>query len=261
MTERLYLGGNTFPDYSDQPKPTVAAPWMQLTPDGDLNTYDFTGLTNPGRLFSMTAIDHLDVVLPDAVNCSRLAENCRCTEARLVLPSASDLVYLISGSSNLETCYVEAAVATDVRFMVERSAVKTLEVHVPKALWCSYLAYGCNALTSITVDAPSATDITVLIGGCVALEEVTLNFPNALDAKSLANGCVNLKRVHATWPKVSSLEKAFNNTAMDAEALNEVFESLPSWDSGKHLIEITGSAGAADCNITIAEQKGWTVLR
>lgn len=261
MTERLYLGGNTFPDYSDQPKPTVAAPWMQLTPDGDLNTYDFTGLTNPGRLFSRTAIDHLDVVLPDAVVCSNLADNCQCTEARLVLPSASDLRYLISNSSNLETCYVEAPVATDVRFMIEHSAVKTLEVHIPKALLCDYLANNCRALTSLTIDAPLAVNITVLIQSCVALEEVTLNFPNATSARQLANGCVNLKKVHATWPKIQDLGGAFNNTAMDADALNEVFESLPSWDSGIHNIEITGSAGAADCNVTIAEQKGWTVLR
>lgn len=261
MTERLYLGGNTFPDYSDQPKPTVAAPWMQLTPDGDLNAYDFTGLTNPGKLFSNTGIDHLGVVLPDAVVCDNLADHCRCSYARLVLPSASSTMYLISNSSNLETCYVEAPVALDVRYMVQGSAVKTLEVHVAKAVDCSYLAYGCKALSSLTVEAPEATSITALIGSCVALEEVTLNFPNVSVAGWVANGCVNLKRVHATWPKVSSLGKAFNNTAMDADALNEVFESLPSWDSGTHNIEITGSAGAADCDVTIAEQKGWTVLR
>lgn len=209
----------------------------------------------------MTAIDHLDVVLPDAVVCSHLAEYCRCTEARLVLPSASDLTYLICNSSNLETCYVEAAVATDVRAMIEHSAVKTLEVHIPKALRCESLALGCKALSSLTVEAPEAKNITALINGCVALEEVTLNFPNALVAESLAYGCVNLKKVHATWPKIQDLGGAFKNTAMDADALNEVFESLPSYDSGTHNIEITGSVGAADCNITIAEQKGWTVLR
>lgn len=194
MTERLYLGGNTFPDYSDQPKPTVAAPWMQLTPDGNLNAYDFTGLTKPGRLFSMTQIDHLDIILPDAISCDHLAEY-------------------------------------------------------------------CNALTSLTIDAPLTVDITALIGNCAALKEVTLNFPNATSARWLANGCVNLKKVHATWPKIQDLGGAFNNTAMDADALNEVFESLPSWDSGRHNIEITGSVGAADCDVTIAEQKGWTVLR
>lgn len=261
MTESLYLGGNTFPDYSSQPKPAVAAPWMQLTPDGDLNAYDFTGLTKPGKLFFRTQINHLDAVLPDAVVCSHLAEYCQCTEARLVLPSASDITYLLNNSSNLETCYVEAVVAADVRYMVQNSTVKTLEVHVPKALRCGYLAYSCKALTSLTVDAPSATDITALIGNCVALEEVTLNFPNVTSAGWLADGCINLKRVHATWPNVTSLGRAFTNTAMDAEALNEVFESLPSYGSGTHNIEITGSAGAAGCDVTIAEQKGWTVLR
>lgn len=194
MTERLYLGGNTFPDYSDQPKPTVAAPWMQLTPDGNLNAYDFTGLTNPGRLFSKMAIDHLDVVLPDA-----------------------------------------------------RS--------------CEYLAEYCNALTSLTIDAPLAIEITALIGNCWALKEVTLNFPNAISARDLAHGCRKLQKVHATWPKIQDLYGAFSYTAMDADALNEVFESLPSWDSGIHYIEITGSTGAADCDVTIAEQKGWTVWR
>lgn len=261
MTESLYLGGNTFPDYSSQPKPTVAAPWMQLTPDGAINAYDFTGLLYPTMMFRSTKFPKLELTFPDAVNVDYLAYNWSGQDAALVFPSAVSMVSVMNATYSLNTASIAAPVCLKADYAFAGSGVTQVEVSLPLATSIQYLCFNCAKLQALQLNAPVCTDVTALIGSCSSLEEVTLELPKATKGEGFAQNCVNLKRLHVTWPNISSLGTAFMNTGLDAAALNELFESLPTHTSGTHNITITGSAGAADCDATIAEQKGWTVIR
>ena len=48
-----------------------------------------------------------------------------------------------------------------------------------------------------------------------------------------------------------------NYNQLTGSALNALFESLPD-NAGKKFIYIHGNPGAEDCNLSIAERKGWS---
>jgi hypothetical protein len=51
---------------------------------------------------------------------------------------------------------------------------------------------------------------------------------------------------------------ACQNNKFNSEALNEIFNSLPSVQNGQ--ISIIGNPGERDCNKSIAEKKGWVFV-
>ena len=70
------------------------------------------------------------------------------------------------------------------------------------------------------------------------------------------SGYAKLSELKITTPVLNTLNIQNNN--LDAEALNKLFDYLPSTGG---TVTITGNPGVADCNDTIATYKGWNVVK
>lgn len=257
-----YIGDTQFPDYSSQPKPTVPAPWMQINAEGDtITAYDFTGLIYPKAMFAGTRYKNIDLTFPDVLDATQLFQGSSVVSARIILPKCVDIRQMLVGTTNLDSLYIEAPLATGAVSMMVGSGIKTINISLPSCSSVPDLASNCQRLTSFVGDFPKAINTSTMLNNCTALESIQLNFQELASAVSLASGNVSLKSFQATWPKISSLQNAFDNTGLEATALNSIFESLPTYTTGTHNIGIKGAVGAATCDISIATQKGWTVVR
>lgn len=84
--------------------------------------------------------------------------------------------------------------------------------------------------------------------------------------EALTNGywmfayCDKLKEFNVGLPKLSSGINMFTGAGLEADAINGILESLPSYTDGStHKITFTGCPGAALCDTSIGTAKGWTV--
>lgn len=256
-----YIGETQFPDYSNQPKPNVPAPWMQINPEGDtITAYDFSGLVYPNAMFAGTRYKNIDLIFPDALNANRLFQGLLAETIRVNLPKATSMIHLMSMGVASEL-HIDAPLAISCFGACERSGVTSLDISLPQAVDVSSLCEDCKKLTDAQVDLPKATALSNIFSRCSALRSITMNIPSAVNPNGLCNNCVSLKSFSAVWSNISSLTDAFINTGLEADALNNIFESLPTWAAGNHVIGIKGAVGAETCDVSIAEQKGWTVVR
>ena len=86
------------------------------------------------------------------------------------------------------------------------------------------------------------------------LEGLSLNMSKATTID--LSGYAKLSELKITTPVLNTLNIQNNN--LDAEALNKLFDYLPSTGG---TVTITGNPGVADCNDTIATYKGWNVVK
>lgn len=261
MSSILTLGDVSFPDYSSRPKPELSAPWIQLTPDGEINAYDFTGLQNASKLLLGTAFKELNLTFPDATNAFGLCYQWTGRTAHLILPKCVSLYMMLRQTDYCNSINVEAAVATDASYFAYATAAQSIELNAPKVTNFDHAFSNSKQLSNLIIQAPNAVTITYLLLGCSSLESIEFDFPNAVNGAQFANACSNLKACAMTWPSISDLSGAFDGTSLEAVALNAIFESLPSYASGTHPIGIKGTPGAETCDVSIAEQKGWTVVK
>ena len=134
---------------------------------------------------------------------------------------------------------------------------------------CSYMFYYCYALRILNNldylgSATTQSDFTDILRNCEALTG-TLTIASLLtnvgiygaSGKLLKCTAIRLTNAGSTFTG-SSPQVNVSYTRLDATALNQLFTDLPTL-TGK-TINITGSAGAATCNRTIATAKNWTVV-
>ena len=147
--------------------------------------------------------------------------------------------------------------------------------------------YFCSSLTTVPqFNTIAATNFTSMFYNCTRLVTVPqFNYISALNGnlRSIFETCPALTSVIDLRSCLASITSSFTgydnlysitgffaptninmsvsikNSGLDATALNAMFTALPTV-SGKTLT-ITGSVGAATCDITIATAKGWTVVR
>lgn len=261
MSSILTLGDVSFPDYSSRPKPELSAPWIQLTPDGEINAYDFTGLQNASTLFLGTAFKELNLTFPDTTNAFGLCYQWTGRTAHLILPKCVSLYMLFQQTDYCNSINVEAAVATDAPYFAYGTAAQSAELHAPNVTNLDHAFTNSKQLRTLLIEAPNAVAITYMLSGCSFLESIEFDFPNAVNGAQFASNCSNLNACTMTWPRISDLSGAFDGTGLESDALNSIFESLPSYESGTHAIGIKGTPGAEACDVSIAEQKGWTVVK
>jgi hypothetical protein len=91
------------------------------------------------------------------------------------------------------------------------------------------------------------------------LEEVYLTNPNLINPKYL-----NLSGLPLTSCIFENIIIPFslNSCNLSDSALNELFTYIGTLEEGVTAeIRIAGNPGAATCDVSIAEAKGWTVIR
>lgn len=209
---------------------------------------------------------------------------------KIIAPNAQNAYSLFYGCDKLQSTHVidlpEAINVYDMyRACVELQEIKA--VNAPKATNWSSIYRDCRTLQRVeTLGGPEAQNITYAFGsGAPLIAEI----PNFLDFSKVVNsdywmykgdpvrvkGPITIKGLRTNFELINCRELTsiriqdmdplcgnlnFQNCAMEADDINLLFEDLirttnPAW------IRVSGNPGAADCNPSIAEAKGWTVHR
>ena len=101
------------------------------------------------------------------------------------------------------------------------------------------------------------TDFSSMFAGCASLLTIpALNVATGTNFSGMVSGCTSLTSSLMTGGKYAI---SYNTSpGLDTAALNTIFTNLGT-AAGAQTINITGCAGAATCDRTIATNKGWTV--
>ena len=136
-----------------------------------------------------------------------------------------------------------------------RNPLKTLDVSHNTKL--TYLACAFNGLSILDVSRNSN------------LIELVCNYNNNLTTLDVSHN-TSLERLSCSFSGLTTLYVSSNNNALiylqcvynylTASALNDLFMMLPDNSLPKEMY-IGDSLGASDCDISIAEKKGWRVYR
>lgn len=122
---------------------------------------------------------------------------------------------------------------------------------------------GCLKLTTVpqlNYSAVTNGNFRNIFENCSALTSVIDFRSNTISITTNFTGFMYLSSITGFFaPTNINMNINITNSGLDATALNAMFTALPTV-SGKTLT-ITGSVGAATCDITIATAKGWTVVR
>jgi Leucine-rich repeat (LRR) protein len=128
---------------------------------------------------------------------------------------------------------------------------------------------GCTALTGLYVSNFKLTSLDVR--GCTALEWLDCN-GNRLTSLDVS-GCTALKSLSCEDNQLTSLDVSgltkleylrCDNNQLQAAALNAIFTALSTGTSDPehgiyYYVRVSGNPGAATCDKTIAQNKGWSV--
>lgn len=71
------------------------------------------------------------------------------------------------------------------------------------------------------------------------------------------NSCPDMENVYIGNNSLLSEVVLINNTSLDFEAINRLFENLPSANSDSRYITLSGNKGDDKCNKSLATSKGW----
>lgn len=115
----------------------------------------------------------------------------------------------------------------------------------------------CELLTSFPlIDTSQGTSFEFMFNRCFALPSVP-----ALDASSGVS-CESMFQQNSALTSILATGFRYSvgvvETALDAAAINTFFTNLGT-AAGTQTVTITGTLGAATCDRTIAQAKGWTV--
>ena len=119
----------------------------------------------------------------------------------------------------------------------------------------------CTSLTTIpALDTSQGTDLSSMFWNCTSLVSIPALDLSQVQSWGMANmvdGCASLTRIQAHGARYSiDLTGA---PLLSAGALDEFFGGLGTPD-GDQAVIITGCAGAAACDQSIATGNGWTVI-
>ncbi len=120
-------------------------------------------------------------------------------------------------------------------------------------------SYSSETLHTITITGDKIVDIR-----CQGIQLTTLNVSKNSTLQTLECGWNQLTSLNVSGHiNLSYLECSTNY--MNATALNALFTSLPTVASGSIYVHYNGpnydSSGDRDCDVTIAENKGWNVYK
>ena len=128
-------------------------------------------------------------------------------------------------------------------------------------------ANGCTALTSLRCASNQLTSLN--LSGCTALISLTCNF-NQVASLDLST-CVSLTTLYCTGNLLENLDVSScpaltslicQQNQLTNTALNTVFGMLPDRSPTTNAyIDVSYNPGSSSCNPSIAEAKGWIVLR
>lgn len=121
-----------------------------------------------------------------------------------------------------------------------------------------YMFEYCRSLTSVPLfNMLKVSRINSTFDGCEMLKKVHLeNCESIRQTRRSFAGCQSLEEV--TLPGLN-VGIEIRDAKLSADAINALFDSLGTV-SGKN-VTVTGNPGSADCDPSIAEAKGWTVVR
>ena len=106
------------------------------------------------------------------------------------------------------------------------------------------------------VEIPVGAAVGDMFRGCKSLLEIpAIDCTNATSLSSAFSSCSRLIRCKAF--NIGVTVSFFGCSALSAEAINEIFTNLNIVTSA--TINVSGCAGSATCDTTIATAKGWTV--
>ena len=120
---------------------------------------------------------------------------------------------------------------------------------------------GCSLLSSVPImDTSKVTDMQNMFYGCQNLQSIPL-----LDTIAVTNmsgafySCLSLRNLNFV---LNSQKISFDisNCQLSALELNEIFNQLADVTASPQTVTVTGNPGAATCDVTIATNKGWTVV-
>jgi hypothetical protein len=117
----------------------------------------------------------------------------------------------------------------------------------------------CTSLETIPLlDLSKSFIIQTMFNNCTALQTIpVLNFGTPVYASQPFAGCTNLKQAATNAPLFSPW--SVNDLNLSPAAINDVFKNLPTGAAGRQCY-IYNNWGAAGCDRTIAQNKGWIVI-
>lgn len=123
--------------------------------------------------------------------------------------------------------------------------------------YCTF--YGCSSLETLpTLDLSSITALSysmLMFYDCSALTTCSFRgIRTSFDVSSL-NSLTDIKFYDCYRNANITVN---NNQMLDADAINDMFIALNTVEKG--TIDISGNLGTIDCDVSIAEAKGWTVV-
>jgi len=199
---------------------------------------------------------------------------------------ATNMTYMFRGCTNLTTIpQLDTSKVTNTSYMVSNCTNLTTmpQLNTSAATNMEGMFQNCTNLTTIPqLNTSKATNMKAMFNGCIKLTTVPqLNTSKVTDMNAMFNGCTNLTTITSlNTSNISQVDYAptfpstlledlilvghkytldIANKQLDADALNALFTNLATVVSGQ-TITITGNPGTDTCDVTIAENKGWTVV-
>lgn len=264
LTDGIYMGENLLVPPMP-PVPATSAPWIQFNSNGQISATNLSELRNASGVFSKsnTGAASLNISLPDATNInSAFSGNAALQELELISTSDAllSVIALATGSNKLKKVRVELPnLVGEFGNFNGCTSLESAVIILPKCTSLSFycLRY-CLNLTEVQLIAPQIVTAPYLCINCTNLSQFSGEYPELVSCIS-GFEATNLQQFDVVWPKISDLAGCFRNTALQAEEINKILQSLPSYSSGTHIITFTGSPGASSCDPTIGTAKGWTV--
>lgn len=231
-----------------------------------------------------------EVYVPQALEIYSMFYGCKQLRIppKITAPNATLAYALFYGCTKLQTTHELNLPAALQIHEIYRDCSELQEIkaiHAPKATHWNGVYRDCRVLQKVeSIGGPEAMYIQYMFySGAPLIAEI----PNFLDFSKVVNadywmykgdpvrvkGPITIKGLRTNFELVNCRELTsiriqdmdplcgnlnFQNCAMEADDINLLFEDLiettnPAW------IRVSGNPGAADCNSSIAEAKGWTV--
>jgi hypothetical protein len=220
---------------------------------------------NKAELLSTLDIRHTALTSLDLTGCPALKElGCRSNEKLTSLD--------VSGCTALEYLYCEDYYSSSKNKLTTLNVsgcTALIELECSENQLTSLDVSGCPALYILSCSDNKLTSLD--ISKCTALHQLSCS-SNQLTSLDVSKN-TELFSLNCNYNQLTSLNVSPNNIVLtpvscghnqlDASALNSLFNSLPkakSWTNGNSSsIYIGGNPGTDNCDISIAENKGWYV--
>lgn len=174
------------------------------------------------------------------------------------LQNASRMFYAISYLANLGGTNFGKPTNTFAMFWSNIRLKDVPIIDLSASTDVTYMFAGCYEMVgAVNFTLTKASSLGWMFQSCRSLTDITLNgLGSVTNTESAFQNCKNL-----TSLKLNGLKSSVtvSDTKLDATALNTLFDSLGTANSGATVFA-NGTPGAGTCDKTIATKKGWTVV-